>query len=64
LRAANPRRAAEQFIGLIRGDLQLRALLALDAASLSHQDDIVRSGVDTFYRAYQPATSGLGAPGT
>ena len=55
LRSSHPRRAAEQFIGLIRGDLQLRALLALDASlSKQHQDEVIRSGVDTFYRAYRP----------
>lgn len=55
LRSAHPRRAAEQFIGLIRGDLQLRALLALDATlSKEHQEEVIRSGVDTFYRAYRP----------
>jgi len=55
LRAAHPRRAAEQFIGLIRGDLQLRALLALEnTLSKRHQDEVIRSGVDTFYRAYRP----------
>jgi len=55
LRSAHPRRAAEQFIGLIRGDLQLRALLALDdTLSKRHQDEVIRSGVDTFYRAYRP----------
>jgi AcrR family transcriptional regulator len=54
LRNAHPRRAAEQFVGLIRGDLQLRALLALDD-NLSEQrkDEVIRSGVDTFFRAYK-----------
>jgi AcrR family transcriptional regulator len=61
LRDANPRRAAEQFIGLIRGDLQLRALLAIDDVASRDPHDIVRSGVDTFYRAYQPATTELEA---
>ena len=55
LRAANPRRAAEQFVGLIRGDLQLRALLAMDAdMSARQREDVVRGGVDVFYRAYRP----------
>jgi AcrR family transcriptional regulator len=55
LRSSNPRRAAEQFIGLVRGDMQLRALLALgDDMSRQHQDEVIRSGVDTFYRAYRP----------
>jgi AcrR family transcriptional regulator len=55
LRSAHPRRAAEQFIGLIRGDLQLRALLALDdTLSKAHREEVIRGGVDTFYRAYRP----------
>jgi AcrR family transcriptional regulator len=56
LRAAHPRRAAEQFVGLIRGDLQLKALLGLDSSgSQSQQDAVIRAGVDTFCRAYVPA---------
>ena len=52
-----PRHAAEQFIGLVRGDLQLRALLALnDKVTEAHQDEVIRSGVETFYRAYKPET--------
>jgi AcrR family transcriptional regulator len=55
LRSAHPRHAAEQFIGLVRGDLQLRALLALDEKQTEMQrDEVIRSGVDTFYRAYRP----------
>jgi TetR/AcrR family transcriptional regulator, mexJK operon transcriptional repressor len=54
LRSAHPRRAAEQFVGLIRGDLQLRAMLAIDDNSNLQEDEVIRSGVDTFYRAYQP----------
>jgi TetR/AcrR family transcriptional regulator, mexJK operon transcriptional repressor len=55
LRKADSRRAAEQFIGLIRGDLQLRALLGLDAdKSASQIDAVICGGVDTFYRAYAP----------
>jgi len=61
LRSAHPRRAAEQFIGLIRGDLQLRAMLALDDdLSNLHQDEVIRSGVDTFYRAYKPGGDEVG----
>lgn len=62
LRSAHPRRAAEQFVGLIRGDLQLRALLAIDASlSKQHQEEVIRSGVDTFYRAYRADPPTLGA---
>jgi hypothetical protein len=58
LRSAHPRHAAEQFIGLVRGDLQLKALLALgEEASEMQQDEIIRSGVETFYLAYHPTMS-------
>jgi TetR/AcrR family transcriptional regulator, mexJK operon transcriptional repressor len=53
LRTAHPRRAAEQFIGLVRGDLQLRAMLGLKTSvSRLQQDAVIRAGVDTFCRAY------------
>ena len=55
LRAGDPRRAAEQFVGLVRGDLMLRALLGVDdAATAQQRDAVVRAGVDTFWRAYRP----------
>ncbi len=55
LRKADPGIAAEQFIDLVRGDLQLRALLAMNEG-LSRRDTgaVIRRGVDTFYRAYRP----------
>jgi len=63
LRKAHARRAAEQFVGLIRGDLQLRALLGVPTeASASQQDAVVRAGVDTFWRAYRTDEPGAGAP--
>jgi TetR/AcrR family transcriptional regulator, mexJK operon transcriptional repressor len=53
LRRAHPRRAAEQFVGLIRGDLQLRSMLGVEAdVAQTAFDTVLRSGVDTFYRAY------------
>jgi TetR/AcrR family transcriptional regulator, mexJK operon transcriptional repressor len=53
LRRAHPRRAAEQFVGLIRGDLQLRSMLGVEAdVAQAAFDTVLRSGVDTFYRAY------------
>jgi AcrR family transcriptional regulator len=59
LRRAHPRRGAEQFIGLIRGDLQLCALLGVVRdVSEAEQDAIVRNGVDIFYRAYRPDRQG------
>ncbi len=55
LRSADPRRAAEQFIGLVRGDLMLCALLGVtDRVTANQKDSVVRAGVDTFYRAYRP----------
>lgn len=55
LRAEDPRRAAEQFLGLVRGDLQLRALLGLtQGMSRSRIDAVIRAGVETFCRAYRP----------
>lgn len=60
LRRSHPRRAAEQFIGLVRGDLQLCALLGVQKKiSKAEQDARVSSGVDTFWRAY-----GLGREGS
>ena len=55
LRPADPRRAAEQFIGLVRGDLQLRALLGIDCnVSAEQKNTIIQAGVETFHRAYRP----------
>ena len=52
----DPRLAAEQFMGLVRGEVQLRRLLGLeresgDAAIAA----AVESAVATFLRAYRPA---------
>ena len=55
LSCPDPLRAAEQFVGLIRGDLQLRALLGLPAASGASRHDIVKSGVAVFLAAYDRA---------
>jgi len=52
LRRADARIAAEQFI-----DLQLRALLGLsEGLEARARDQVIRRGVESFYRAYQPAT--------
>jgi hypothetical protein len=50
LRKANSRRAAEQFIDLIRGDLQLRALLGVEHQTAARP--VIRAGIGTFLRAY------------
>ena len=53
LALADPRRAAEQFVALIRGDVQLRHLLRLEAeADRRGIDDAVEGAVATFLRAY------------
>jgi hypothetical protein len=48
--------AAEQFVGLMRGENHLRHLLRLEAeaeADRSSIGDAVSAGVDTFVRAFQ-----------
>jgi AcrR family transcriptional regulator len=56
LRTTNARRAAEQFVGLVRGDLQLRALLGLQRQiTARHREAVLRAGVETFCKAYIPA---------
>jgi AcrR family transcriptional regulator len=48
----NPRHAAEQFIGVIRGDMQLRAMLGLSPGTARQRNDTLRDGVEMFMRAY------------
>jgi AcrR family transcriptional regulator len=48
----NPRHAAEQFIGVIRGDMQLRAMLGLSPGTARQRNDTLRDGVKMFIRAY------------
>src|SRR5271165_68275 len=53
---ADPRRAAEQFTGLVRGETQLRHLLRLNnEADRPKIDAIVDAAVDAFLRAFAPA---------
>ena len=60
LEIAQPRMAAEQFVGLIRGENHLRHLLRLEAeADRSGIGDAVSAGVDTFVRAFQPKRGSL-----
>jgi AcrR family transcriptional regulator len=55
LRNADPRRAAEHLIGLVRGDLQLSALLGVEKnLTQARIDEVIRSGVDAFYGLYGP----------
>ncbi|HEY2541357.1 MAG TPA: TetR/AcrR family transcriptional regulator [Stellaceae bacterium] len=52
---ANPRLAAEQFTGLVRGETQLRYLLRLEnKADQPTLTTIVAAAVDTFLRAFAP----------
>lgn len=47
------RRAAEQFVGLVRGEAQLRHLLRLEAdADQAKIRELVTAAVDTFLRAF------------
>lgn len=52
LKVADPHLAAQQFVGLIRGDLQLQALLGIAPPSASERAKIVKSGVAVFQRFY------------
>lgn len=57
LRSGSPHTAAAQFIGLVRGDLMLRALLCMDGgATEKEKQTSVRSGVDSFCRAWCTGT--------
>jgi TetR/AcrR family transcriptional regulator, mexJK operon transcriptional repressor len=50
---ADTRLAAEQFVGLMRGELHLRYLLHLEARAGERRiDDAVAAAVDTFIRAF------------
>lgn len=55
LEIPQPRMAAEQFVGLMRGENHLRRLLRLEGEpDGSGIGDAVSAGVDAFVRAYQP----------
>lgn len=55
LEMADPRLAAEQFTGLVRGETQLRYLLRLEnKANQAAVNTIVAAAVDTFQRAFAP----------
>src|SRR5579875_2464686 len=56
LAIADTRLAAEQFIGLVRGETQLRQLLRLEpAADTAAIEAAVKAAVATFLRAFRPA---------
>ena len=54
LAVPDPGLAADQFIGLLRGGLYLRATLGLTQPTEAEIDDAVASGVAAFVRAYAP----------
>lgn len=55
LRSASSGVAADQFISLVKSDLRLRALMcAGELVSEKQKKAAVRTGVDTFYRAFKP----------
>jgi TetR/AcrR family transcriptional repressor of mexJK operon len=56
LAVAEPDLAADQFIGLLRGGLYLRATLGLATPSDAEIDAAVGSAVAAFVRAYVPAS--------
>ncbi len=63
----DPRHAAEQFVGLVRGETQLRHLLRLETmAEKAKIDALVDAAVDTFLRAFaagrEPVEAGCRGP--
>ena len=55
LTVADPRQAAEQFVGLMRGERHLRRLLRLEAGDADAAiGEAVDDAVDTFLRAFAP----------
>jgi TetR/AcrR family transcriptional repressor of mexJK operon len=60
LTVAEPDLAADQFIGLLRGGLYLRATLGLATPSEAEIDAAVGSAVAAFVRAYAPVGASSG----
>ena len=62
LSVPDTRLAAEQFVGLVRGDIQLRHLLRLDVKARDHEIQIaVEGAVETFIRAFESSAEESGA---
>ena len=63
LTVPDPRLAAEQFVSLVRGEIQLRQLLLLEAkAGEAEIDAVVEGAVDTFIRAFGRQADAAGPP--
>jgi TetR/AcrR family transcriptional regulator, mexJK operon transcriptional repressor len=61
LSVEDTRLAAEQFVSLVRGDVQLRHLLKLEAeAAETDTHAAVEAAVDTFIRAFEPQATNAG----
>ncbi len=61
LSVPDARLAAEQFVSLVRGEIQLRQLLLLEAkAGEAEIDAVVEGAVDTFIRAFERQTDTAG----
>ncbi len=54
LQISDARLAAEQFVGLVRGETQLRHLLRLEDPTAGRASRAVDSAVETFLRAFGP----------
>ena len=53
MRREDPRFAAAQYLGMIVGDLQLRAMIGVkDSGSEAHRKAVLESGIAAFFRAY------------
>jgi len=64
LTVPDPRLAAEQFVSLVRGEIQLRQLLLLEAkAGEAEIDAVVEGAVDTFIRAFERQADDAGPSG-
>jgi TetR/AcrR family transcriptional repressor of mexJK operon len=64
LSVPDARLAAEQFVSLVRGEIQLRQLLLLEAkAGEAEIDAVVEGAVDTFIRAFERQADDAGPSG-
>jgi len=57
----DPRLAAEQFVSLVRGDVQLRHLLQIETvAGKAEMHAVIAGAVETFIRAFEPGPEAAG----